>query len=164
MINQTIKWRLDTNSGDLSGYSSLTFSPDGRYLAAWDNGFSLFVWDMLNGEVVHQIRFNRDDSIFATSISISPDGQLLALASYNSPTLIYSMITGERIDTFPSPNIVTYPPTDSGDHFLIPGHHFGEIINAVFLPNDSNVLAIGLFVDPFVGHKNRRSTCWLEHP
>lgn len=149
MTSQTMKWQFDDDSGELTGYSSLTFSSDGHYLAGWDNGFSLFVWDMANGEVIHQISFHRDDEVSARSISISPDGQLLALSSFNSPVLLYSMATGELVDRFPSPNITTYPLPDTGNYFLRPGGRIGgDIWQIGFVPGHARLLAITVYPYP----------------
>jgi len=150
MLTQTVKWRIENVTGEMTGYSSVTFSPDVNYLAAWDNGYSMFVWDMKNGEMVYRMRFGRNEEVFAESISFSPDGQLLTLSSLNAPAFIYRMETGELVDTFPSPNIVTYPPTANDDHFLSPGRHFGEIMDVEFVPNHANLLAITVYADPFV--------------
>lgn len=150
MVNQTVKWRIvEDDSGGTDGYSSLAFSPNGRYLAAWDNGFVLFVWDMDDGQVVYQIRYNRDWEVNVRSVSFSPDSQLLALSSFRLVD-VYSMVTGELVDGFPSPNIVTYPPTDGDDYFLKPGHHSAGFLEVGFVPNHTGLLAIAIFPDPFV--------------
>ena len=150
MITQTVQWEIvEDDTGGTVGYSSLTFSPNGRYLAGWDGGFSLFVWDMYNGEVVYQIRYKRDWEVNIHSVSFSPDGQLLVLSSINLVE-IYSMVTGELVDRFPSQSIVTYPPTDNSDHFLKPGHHFGQTMGVEFVPKQINLLAITIYPDPFV--------------
>jgi WD40 repeat protein len=149
MNTQTIRWQQENESGGQTGYSLLAFSPDRRYLAAWDNGLSMFVWDTENGEVVYRIEFDRNAEFWATSISFSPDSQLLALSSLNNSVMIYSMSTGDLVDTLPSPNIVSYPPTDGGDHFLKPGNFFGDYFEVKFVPNHTNLLAISVFPKPF---------------
>jgi WD40 repeat protein len=150
MITQTLKWTIvGDDTGGTTGYSSLTFSPDGRYLAGWDNGYSLFVWGMENGGVFYQMEFERDWNVYVQSVSFSPDGQLLALSSLNG-VFIYDMETGELIDEFPSSSIVTYPPTDGGDHFLKPSHPFGEIWEVAFIPNYDNLLALTIATHPLV--------------
>ncbi len=151
MTTQTIKWELkEENTGGTTGYSSLVFSPDGRYLAAWDNGYSLFVWDAENGEIIFQKKFDRDENIDIDSISFSPTGELLAFSSHNSPVNIYNMTTGDFVDTFPSPNILTYPDTENNNHFLKPNNHYGEIWEVKFVPNYPNRLAFTILPDPFV--------------
>ncbi|MCB9423081.1 MAG: hypothetical protein H6667_24995 [Ardenticatenaceae bacterium] len=150
MITQTVQWEIiEDDTGGTVGYSSLAFSPDNRYLAGWDGGFSLFVWDMYNGEVVYQIRYERDWEVNIRSVSFSPDSQLLVLSSLNLVE-IYSMATGDLVDRFPSQSIMTYPPTENGDHFLKPGHHYGQTMGVEFVPNQINLLAITIYPDPFV--------------
>ena len=151
MVEQTIKWRIiETESGGPGGYSSLAFSPDGHYLAAWDNGIEMFVSDMNSGEVIYRMKFDRDDEVNIRSASFSPDSQLLALSSFNNPVMIYSMDTGDLVDTLPSSNIVIYPPTDGGDHFLKPGHLVGDYWQVEFIPGYSKVLAISVDPYPFI--------------
>ena len=151
MVNQAVKWRIvENSSGGASGYSSLAFSPDGHYLAAWDDGLVMFVSDMNNGEVVFRTEFSRNDEVNIRSASFSPDSQLLALASFNNPAMIYSMATGELVDRFPSSKVVTYPPTDGGDHFLKPGHLVGDYWQVEFIPSYSKVLAISVDPYPFI--------------
>ena len=153
MDTQTMRWQQENQTGVLSGYSSLAFSPDGRYLAGWDNGFSMFVWDTENGEVLYRMQFDRNASIFARDISFSPNGELLVLTSYNSPAWIYSMTTGELVDKFPSPNILIYPSVN-GEHFLQPGdRRYGEFTEAKFIPNHTNLLAITVWPFPSDGSK-----------
>lgn len=151
MITQTVQWEIvEDDTGGTVGYSSLTFSPDNRYLAGWDGGFSLFVWDMFNGEAIYQMRYSRDWEVSIRSASFSPNSQLLAVSSFNNPIMVYSMTTGELVDEFPSSNIVTYPPTDGGDHFLKPGHRIGDYFEVEFIPNQANLLAIAIYPYPFI--------------
>lgn len=150
MTTQTVRWEIvEDDTGGTVGYSALTFSPDDRYLTGWDNGLSLFVWDMDRGEAIYQIRYNRDWEVNIRSASFSSDSRLLALASFGLVE-IYSMVTGELVDGFPSPNIVTYPPTDGDDYFLKPGQHSAGFLEVGFVPNHTDLLAMAIFPDPFV--------------
>lgn len=163
MTEQITKWELMEDSGGMTGYSSLDFSPDGNLLAAGGVEQDVFVWDMFSGELVYQIH----EPYYAVKrVSFSPDGQLLAVSSeetysVNAGVMIYSMVTGGLVDTFPSPNIVTYPSTDGSEHFLKTFQDFGWFVGeAVFVPNHSNLLAITIN-DPLAEAKDETWALYL---
>ncbi len=144
MSDQTIKREIvEGEMGVMSGYSSLTFSTDGRYLAGWNGGWTVFVWDMDNGEILHKIQFERDDEVEVDNISFSPDGQLLAFSSMGGGAFMYDMETGKSVDTLPS---VTYLLANDDNHTLGPG----GISYVKFIPNYTNLLALAVYGSPFV--------------
>lgn len=150
VIEQSMKWKLVEDSGSMTGNSPITFSPDGNFLAAGGVEQDLFIWNMNNGEVIHRISHPYSS---LSGLSFSPDSTLLAISSIDKFSTyegvrIYDMTTGEQVDTFPSPSILVYPPSANGDkHFLEPFNRYGEIWEAVFLPNQPKILAIA--VNPY---------------
>ena len=136
---QEVKWELTETSRTMTSYTALDFSPDNVLLAAGGVEQDVFIWDMTDGELTFRIPvpFQTVDQV-----SFSSDSQLLAVSS-NDGLRIYSTETGELADTFPSPNIVTYPISNNGEHFLKPSQAARWFVGeAVFVPNHTNLLAI----------------------
>jgi WD40 repeat protein/DNA-binding SARP family transcriptional activator/energy-coupling factor transporter ATP-binding protein EcfA2 len=67
-----------TLEGMLPGYaSSVTFSPDGRQVAAFDNAGTAYVWDARSGQLTHKLPTNDSN---ARALAFSPDGSRLYTA------------------------------------------------------------------------------------
>jgi WD40 repeat protein len=59
----------------------LSFSPDGKLLAAGDRNGMLYVWDTGSGELLHQMQAHQKS---VSSVAYSPDGSTLATAGYDA--------------------------------------------------------------------------------
>lgn len=59
----------------------LSFSPDGKRLAAGDRNGMLYVWDSGSGELLHQMQAHQKS---VSSVAYSPDGSTLATAGYDA--------------------------------------------------------------------------------
>ena len=77
--------------------SSVSFSPDGKYLASamWDKTIRL--WDIKTGESIKE--FNKHTSV-VESVVFSPDGKVLASASRDRTVRLWDVITGESLREF----------------------------------------------------------------
>jgi WD40 repeat protein len=65
--------------------SFLTWSPDGKRLAACDNEGRLFVWDMKDGREVHRFQL---PTMMMTSLAFAPDSRHLATGNSNGSSYI----------------------------------------------------------------------------
>lgn len=141
------------------GLSALAFSPDGRYLAAGGTHYDLLVWDVSNGQKLHQPPIPYEA---ITELSFSPDGQFLAITpteqwdSSIPSALIWDMKTAAFIGEFSElPAAVEELAQGynkiTNDDFDIYGWH---ITDGAFLPNSNNllVLTISYHVNQEVGH------------
>lgn len=130
-----VLWQFSYPTGGMSGYAG-AISPNNKLVAINQIERDLYILDAETGEVIYQID---DPHEFKMSLSFSPDSQLLAVASSAGYAVtIYSMATGEIVDHFASPSLyetVDGQPVDEMEQIW----NFGE---AMFLPNQSNVLAI----------------------
>ncbi len=77
-----------------SSILGLSFSPDGRFLAAGLEDSTVIVWVVANGE--EQYRLSGHTQI-VTDVEFSPDSQLLASSSGDSSIRLWDMATGETL-------------------------------------------------------------------
>jgi WD40 repeat protein len=78
------------NSHDVYGVQSVTFSPDGKTLAAADfNSPATYLWDVATHALVAIL--NDPDSTGVAQASFSPDGKLLATADWNGRTYLWDI-------------------------------------------------------------------------
>ena len=139
MKTQEVKWELTETSRTMTGYTALDFSSDNILLAAGGVEQDVFIWDMTNGELTLRIHVPFQT---VSRVSFSSDSRLLAVSSHDG-LRIYNTDTGELVDTFPSPNIVTYPASNNDEHFLKPSQAARWFVGeAVFIPSSTSLLAI----------------------
>ncbi len=80
---------------------SLTFSPDGKTLAA-ASADAIQLWNISTGEIVRVLRQNRDShKKLVYSIAFSPDGKMLVSGEEQMIT-IWNVMTGEVMRTLPA--------------------------------------------------------------
>ncbi|MEG3872907.1 nSTAND1 domain-containing NTPase, partial [Microcoleus sp. Z1_B5] len=81
--------------GDKGSVSSVSFSPDGKYIAtaSWDNTARL--WD-LTGKLIQDFKGHQD---WVNSVSFSPDGKYIATASDDKTARLWDL-TGKLIQEF----------------------------------------------------------------
>ncbi len=80
---------------DATGYS-LSFSPDGKQLAAIGSGHSAKIWDAASGKLLHTLS-GHSDNVY--SLAFSPDGELLATGSADGTAKIWNALTGQELQT-----------------------------------------------------------------
>jgi WD40 repeat protein len=94
--------------GTKSFITQLTFSPDGKTLAAWSSDQTMHFWDTANGKRLRRIgeptgpRFN-GIYFFRGSVSnlaFSPDGKMLTLGSSGSSVRRWVVETGQELLPF----------------------------------------------------------------
>jgi WD40 repeat protein len=100
---------------------SVTFSPDGRLLAAMSDGGTIGVWDVATG----RLRYGLSGHAARASVAFSPDGRRLATGNFFGIVRIWDADTGEAIAT-------------------LPGEHIHSVGGLAFSP-DGRTLAVGYF-------------------
>ncbi|KIJ23644.1 hypothetical protein M422DRAFT_148463, partial [Sphaerobolus stellatus SS14] len=71
---------------------SVSFSPDGRYIASGSNDYTVHLWSVETGMSVGQPYKGHTDSV--NSVSFSPDGRYIASGSYDRTVHLWSVETG----------------------------------------------------------------------
>ncbi|MDE0020751.1 MAG: hypothetical protein OXT69_05170 [Candidatus Poribacteria bacterium] len=145
---------------DVPSIRSLSFSPDGKRLAA--AGYDRFMlWDMETGELIDAL--GEDSRARAYLVQFLPDGERLAAVSYKG-VYIHDLKTGDRIRIAAAPDIVggkTVSPdgnrialgfafgavqiwnlNDGSLHAAFGGNDTGPVLSAAF-SRDGKTLALG---------------------
>jgi WD40 repeat protein len=77
---------------------SLTFTPDGKFLATGGYGKEAKLWDIANGKVVRTFDTDTDGGL---TVAFSPDGKYLALGNRNSDARVFETATGKLLHVLP---------------------------------------------------------------
>jgi hypothetical protein len=97
-------------SGPCDVVRSLSFSPDGRWLAAAGGQPARFgeviVWNAATGELAQTLK-GHSDYIYA--IAFSPDSKLVATSSYDKLIKLWEVDTGRELRTFKDHTDAVYP-------------------------------------------------------
>jgi WD40 repeat protein len=70
-------WLDDGTRQDLVGLHCVAFSPDGLFLAAGGDSGTVYLWEVHNGQPIHELRNTGRE---ARALAFSPDGKWLAVA------------------------------------------------------------------------------------
>lgn len=110
---------------DLYGWGwiflSLTFSPDGKYLATTSLEDPAMIWDSASGKLLYSLTGHSD---IAISVAFSPDSSLLATASLDNTTKIWDATNGMEL-------------------FTLSGHT-GGVIDVVFSQDGSKLYTVSI--------------------
>lgn len=101
MALREVKWELEEDSRTMTGYTALSFSPNGNLLAGGGINQDVFVWDVNNGELIFSLPVSYD---VVDALSFSPDGNFLAISAFNDPTpnvevTLWDLQTGQLANT-----------------------------------------------------------------
>ncbi len=80
-----------------SSESSVSFSPDGRMVAAGWKGNTICIWDLVTGKPLQLLKGHTDQ---VAGVCFSPDGKMLASASDDKTVRLWNLATGKSIQTF----------------------------------------------------------------
>lgn len=102
ILNSTTGRVEATLVGDGSDAPNITFSPDGRLLAAGYDSGALLIWDVEQGSVAHTLIEPQEGVTFPPKVAFSPDGALLASTPpFFGPTeiMLWNPATGAKVRT-----------------------------------------------------------------
>jgi WD40 repeat protein/uncharacterized caspase-like protein len=104
---------------------AISFSPDGRYIAAGAEDKMVKVWEVATGSMVRTLAGHRE---LVWSVSFSPDGKYIASASQDETAKIWSAETGQCIHTLKGHTRAVYWVAFSPDgKYLVSGSNDGDI-------------------------------------
>ncbi len=79
--------------------NSVTFSPDGDWVAICSEDENILLWNVVNGNTLSN-RFASSNAVF--SLAFSPDGQLLASGDDDGMVRLWDTNSGKLLQTFPA--------------------------------------------------------------
>jgi WD40 repeat protein len=139
----------------------LVFSPDGQLLMAIANDFTVRLWNVQSGEMIHALRGHEAT---VQQAEFSPDGQWIASASWDRTVRIWQTETGELLRSIHHPDAVnsaSFSPdnqqlitagwdgiarvfkVNSGEQQLLLARHQKAVLDAEFSPDGQRVVTAG---------------------
>jgi WD40 repeat protein len=73
---------------------AITFSPDGKVLAAGTPDFKIKLWDVASGSEIRELDGHAN---FITRLKFSPNGDILASMAYEQPIKLWDVSTGQEM-------------------------------------------------------------------
>jgi WD40 repeat protein/DNA-binding SARP family transcriptional activator len=74
---------------------AITYSPDGKYLAAGGNTGTLYLWDVASGKEVR--RFVGHNSNVERALAFSPDGRYLVSGGFDQTVRVWDIASGQEL-------------------------------------------------------------------
>src|SRR5919202_56746 len=99
-------------SENLSGVSSVAFTPDGERLATGDAAGKIRVWQVADGKQLLTLQGHRS---WIWSLSFSPDGQQIASGSEDSAICLWDAVSGQCLKTLQGQTSCVYSVSFSAD-------------------------------------------------
>ena len=87
---------VTTLEGHSDDVTSVSFSPDGQWIASGSRDNTVKVWSVESGECVTTLEGHSSD---VRSVSFSPDGQWIASGSVDNTVKVWSVESGECVFT-----------------------------------------------------------------
>src|SRR5204862_5133791 len=92
-------------------FTTVTFSPDGRTVAAADRAYAVHLWAADDGKILHRMP-GHDDTI--DTVAFTGDGKTLLVIGYRE-TRLWDVATGKKLATppgkrFPTGNCAAFSP------------------------------------------------------
>ncbi len=87
--------KLMTNLGHAGNINSISYSPDGQYLASAGEDQSIVLWHLPSGKELRRLKGHEQE---VKSIDFSPDGLHLVSGSRDATLIIWDVTTGEIVN------------------------------------------------------------------
>jgi WD40 repeat protein/transcriptional regulator with XRE-family HTH domain len=117
---------LPTLTGPTDVVFSVTFSPDGRTLAAGSRDKNVWLWDVSTPAKPRPAGTLKGATSWVNAVAFSPNGTLLADGSSDGSARVWDVATATPVATLPDPGPVTTLAWDSSQH-LITGAADGSV-------------------------------------
>jgi len=95
LVRMEVGGFMDTLARGKPRVRSVTFSPDGQYLAWGSGDGTVRLWDVATGQEVRQLEAKT--TIGVSGIAFSPDGRYLAAAIFPATVQLWEVATGEEV-------------------------------------------------------------------
>ncbi len=103
--------QIMVSAGHLEQVNSVSYSPDGKYLASGSSDKTVKIWDAVSGRCLKTFEGHSD---WVNSVSYSPDGKYLASGSSDDTVKIWDVASGRCLNTLEGHsnniNSVSYSP------------------------------------------------------
>jgi nucleoside transporter len=83
-------------NGHNGAITSVTFSPDGKWIASASDDDSVMIWDAESGQPMRTLKGHTDD---VNSVSFSPDGKWIASGSDDNTVKVWDAANGQQMRT-----------------------------------------------------------------